>query len=70
MLPNLVYKTKCEESSDVIRMMGILINNVEKENQVMKLEEFSGTMPRTGAQAVSKSMADAEGRWQISTSRW
>ena len=70
MLPNLVYKTKGEESSDVIRMIDILINDIEKENPVMKLEEFSGTMPRTGAQADSKSMADAEGRWQISTSRW
>merc|ERR1711957_401082 len=36
---NLAYKTKGEESSGVIQMIDNLVNDVEKENQVMKLEE-------------------------------
>ena len=35
--PSLAYKIQGEESSDVIQMVDALINDVEKENQVMKL---------------------------------
>jgi len=66
---NLAYKTKGEESSGVITMIDTLINDVEKENQVMKLEEedaqsdyekFMGDAKAKRAED-SKSMSDAEG---------
>jgi len=66
---NLAYKTKGEESSGVIVMIDTLINDVEKENQVMKLEEedaqsdyekFMGDAKSKRAED-SKSMSDAEG---------
>jgi predicted nucleic acid-binding Zn-ribbon protein len=66
---NLAYKTKGEESSGVIVMIDTLINDVEKENQVMKLEEtdaqgdyekFMGDAKNKRAED-SKSMSDAEG---------
>jgi len=66
---NLAYKTKGEESSGVIQMIDTLVNDVEKENQVMKLEEedaqddyekFMGDAKDKRA-ADSKSMSDAEG---------
>jgi len=66
---NLAYKTKGEESSGVIQMIDNLVNDVEKDNQVMKLEEedsqddyekFMGDAKEKRA-ADSKSMTDAEG---------
>merc|ERR1719265_392716 len=36
---DLAYKTKGEESSGVIQMLDTIINDVEKEIQVMELEE-------------------------------
>jgi len=66
---NLAYKAKGEESSGVIQMIDNLVNDVEKENQVMKLEEedaqddyekFMGDAKEKRA-ADSKSMTDAEG---------
>jgi predicted nucleic acid-binding Zn-ribbon protein len=66
---NLAYKTKGEESSGVIQMIDNLVNDVEKENQVMKLEEedaqddyekFMADAKEKRA-ADSKSMSDAEG---------
>jgi len=66
---NLAYKTKGEESSGVIVMIDTLINDVEKENQVMKLEEedaqsdyekFMSDAKNKRAED-SKSMSDAEG---------
>merc|ERR1719152_421690 len=36
---DLAYKTKGEESSGVIRLIDLLVNDVEKENQVMTLDE-------------------------------
>jgi septal ring factor EnvC (AmiA/AmiB activator) len=36
---NLAYQKKGEESSGVIRLIDMIINDVEKENQVMDLEE-------------------------------
>jgi len=66
---NLAYKAKGEESSGVITMIDTLINDVEKENQVMKLEEedaqsdyekFMGDAKAKRADD-SKSMSDAEG---------
>jgi septal ring factor EnvC (AmiA/AmiB activator) len=66
---NLAYKTKGEESSGVIQMIDTLVNDVEKENQVMKLEEedaqddyekFMADAKEKRA-ADSKSMSDAEG---------
>merc|ERR1719378_449672 len=36
---NLAYQKKGEESSGVIRLIDMIINDVEKENQVMELEE-------------------------------
>jgi chromosome segregation ATPase len=66
---NLAYKTKGEESSGVITMIDTLINDVEKENQVMKLEEedaqkdyekFMSDAKDKRAED-SKSMSDAEG---------
>jgi len=66
---NLAYKTKGEESSGVIQMIDTLVNDVEKENQVMKLEEedaqddYEKFMADAKAKraADSKSMSDAEG---------
>jgi chromosome segregation ATPase len=66
---NLAYKTKGEESSGVITMIDTLINDVEKENQVMKLEEedaqsdYEKFMSDAKAKRAddSKSMSDAEG---------
>jgi len=66
---NLAYKNKGEESSGVIQMIDTLVNDVEKENQVLKLEEedgqddyekFMGDAKDKRA-ADSKSMSDAEG---------
>jgi peptidoglycan hydrolase CwlO-like protein len=66
---NLAYKAKGEESSGVIQMIDNLVNDVEKENQVMKLEEedaqddyekFMSDAKEKRA-ADSKSMTDAEG---------
>jgi len=66
---NLAYKKKGEESSGVIQMIDTLVNDVEKENQVMKLEEedaqddyekFMDDAKNKRA-ADSKSMTDAEG---------
>jgi peptidoglycan hydrolase CwlO-like protein len=66
---NLAYKAKGEESSGVIQMIDNLVNDVEKENQVMKLEEedaqddyekFMADAKEKRA-ADSKSMTDAEG---------
>merc|ERR1712048_1325675 len=36
---DLAYKTKGEESAGVIQMIDTIVNDVEKENQVMELEE-------------------------------
>jgi len=66
---NLAYKTKGEESAGVITMIDTLINDVEKENQVMKLEEedaqsdYEKFMADAKAKRAedSKSMSDAEG---------
>merc|ERR1719453_2565527 len=66
---NLAYKKKGEESSGVIQMIDTLVNDVEKENQVMKLEEedaqddYEKFMEGAKAKraADSKSMTDAEG---------
>jgi len=66
---NLAYKAKGEESSGVIQMIDTLINDVEKENQVMKLEEEDAqsdyekfmTDAKNKRAADSKSMSDAEG---------
>merc|ERR1719230_2170276 len=66
---NLAYKTKGEESAGVITMIDTLINDVEKENQVMKLEEedaqsdYEKFMSDAKAKRAedSKSMSDAEG---------
>jgi predicted nucleic acid-binding Zn-ribbon protein len=66
---NLAYKTKGEESSGVIQMIDTLVNDVEKENQVMKLEEedaqddYEKFMQdaKDKRAADSKSMSDAEG---------
>jgi len=66
---NLAYKNKGEESSGVIQMIDTLVNDVEKENQVMKLEEedaqddyekFMADAKEKRA-ADSKSFSDAEG---------
>jgi len=66
---NLAYKNKGEESSGVIQMIDNLVNDVEKENQVMKLEEedaqddYEKFMEdaKSKRAADSKSMTDAEG---------
>jgi len=66
---NLAYKTKGEESSGVITMIDNLVNDVEKENQVMKLEEEDAqddyekfmADAKDKRAADSKSMSDAEG---------
>jgi len=66
---NIAYKTKGEESSGVIQMIDNLVNDVEKENQVMKLEEEDAqddyekfmTDAKEKRAADSKSMSDAEG---------
>merc|ERR1719439_200485 len=66
---NLAYKTKGEESAGVITMIDTLINDVEKENQVMKLEEEDAQSDyekfmedaKNKRAEDSKSMSDAEG---------
>merc|ERR1719453_2913970 len=66
---DLAYKKKGEESSGVIRMIDMLINDVEKENQVMKLEEEDAQSDyekfmsdaKTKRAEDSKSMNDKEG---------
>jgi septal ring factor EnvC (AmiA/AmiB activator) len=66
---NLAYKNKGEESSGVIQMIDTLVNDVEKENQVMKLEEEDAqddyekfmADAKDKRAADSKSMSDAEG---------
>jgi len=66
---NLAYQTKGEESSGVIQMIDTLVNDVEKENQVMKLEEEDAqddyekfmADAKDKRAADSKSMSDAEG---------
>jgi predicted nucleic acid-binding Zn-ribbon protein len=66
---NLAYKTKGEESSGVIQMIDTIVNDVEKENQVMKLEEEDAqddyekfmADAKDKRAADSKSMSDAEG---------
>merc|ERR1719230_264386 len=66
---NLAYKTKGEESAGVITMIDTLINDVEKENQVMKLEEEDAQSDyekfmadaKDKRAADSKAMSDAEG---------
>ena len=56
---NLAYKSKGEESSGVILMIAHLVNDVEKETQVMRLEEEdaqgdSWLMPRTSSQQIPR----------------
>ena len=66
---NLAYKTKGEESSCVIQMIDTLVNDVEKENQVMNLEEKNAQDDnekfmedaKDKRAAGSKSTTDAEG---------
>jgi predicted nucleic acid-binding Zn-ribbon protein len=66
---DLAYKTKGEESSGVITMIDTLVNDVEKEMQVAKLEEkdaqsdYEKFMDDAGAKRAedSKSMTDKEG---------
>merc|ERR1719443_162699 len=66
---DLAYKTKGEESAGVITMIDTLINDVEKENQEMKLEEedaqgdYEKFMSDAKAKRAedSKSMNDKEG---------
>merc|ERR550514_2233201 len=66
---DMAYKKKGEESSGVIRMIDMLINDVEKENQVMKLEEEDAqsdyekfmTDAKNKRAEDSKSMNDQEG---------
>jgi uncharacterized coiled-coil DUF342 family protein len=66
---NLAYQKKGEESSGVIQMINTLINDVEKENQVMELEEkdaqedYEKFMEDAKAKRAedSKSQSDKEG---------
>merc|ERR1719198_64034 len=66
---DLAYKTKGEESTGVITMIDTLVNDVEKEMQVAKLEEkdaqsdYEKFMDDAGAKRAedSKSMTDKEG---------
>merc|ERR1719198_345232 len=66
---NLAYQKKGEESAGVIQMIDNLINDVEKENQVMKLEEkdaqedYEKFMEDAKAKRAedSKSQSDKEG---------
>merc|ERR1719163_1975313 len=66
---DLAYKTKGEESSGVIQMLDTIINDVEKENQIMELEEkdaqddYEKFMADAKAKRAedSKSMSDKEG---------
>merc|ERR1719181_126762 len=66
---NLAYKKKGEESSGVIQMIKTIINDVEKENQIMELEEkdaqddYEKFMADAKAKRAedSKSMSDKEG---------
>jgi len=66
---NLGYKKKGEESSGVIQMIDTIVNDVEKETQIMELEEkdaqsdyerFMGDAKSKRAED-SKSMSDKEG---------
>jgi hypothetical protein len=65
---NLAYQKKGEESSGVIRLIDMIINDVEKENQVMELEEkdaqgdYEKFMSDAKAKRAedSKSMTDKE----------
>merc|ERR1719238_612980 len=50
---DMAYKTKGEESSGVIRLIDNIINDVEKENQIMDLEE------KDAQKDYEKFMADA-----------
>merc|ERR1712170_68180 len=66
---DLAYKTKGEESAGVIQMLDTIINDVEKENQIMELEEkdaqddYEKFMADAKAKRAddSKSMSDKEG---------
>merc|ERR1712070_1131371 len=66
---NLAYQKKGEESAGVIQMIDNLINDVEKENQVMELEEkdaqgdYEKFMEDAKAKRAedSKSQSDKEG---------
>jgi chromosome segregation ATPase len=66
---NLAYQKKGEESAGVIQMINTLINDVEKENQVMELEEkdaqedYEKFMEDAKAKRAedSKSQSDKEG---------
>jgi len=66
---NLAYQKKGEESAGVIQMIDTLINDVEKENQVMELEEkdaqedYEKFMEDAKAKRAedSKSQSDKEG---------
>merc|ERR1719465_199850 len=66
---DLAYKTKGEESAGLITMIDTLVNDVEKEMQVAKLEEkdaqgdYEKFMDDAGAKRAedSKSMTDKEG---------
>merc|ERR1719378_510690 len=66
---NLAYQKKGEESNGVIRLIDMIINDVEKENQVMELEEkqaqkdYERLMDLSGKKRAedSKSMTDKEG---------
>merc|ERR1719453_680285 len=66
---DLAYKTKGEESAGVIQMMDTIINDVEKENQIMELDEkdaqdnYEKFMADAKAKRAedSKSMSDKEG---------
>lgn len=66
---DLAYKTKGEESSGVIRMIDMLVNDVEKDIQTAKLEEkdaqgdYEKFMDDAAAKRAedSKSMTDKEG---------
>jgi len=66
---NLAYQAKGEESSGVIRLIDLLINDVEKENQVMELDEkdaqsdYERLMDLSGKKRAedSKSQTDKQG---------
>ena len=66
---DLAYKTKGEESSGVIRLIDNIINDVEKENQIMELEEkdaqkdYEKFIEDAGAKRAedAKSMTDKQG---------
>merc|ERR1712066_426521 len=66
---DMAYKTKGEESTGVIRLIDNIINDVEKENQIMELEEkdaqkdYEKFIEDAGAKRAedAKSMTDKEG---------